>query len=273
MGSRPESVTELLQAWSQGDADAGERLIPLVYRDLRRRAARYLRPWLFRRIGRQGSRDAVTTMTPERWERVKSVFQSAIERTPGERQAFLSEACASDVLLHSEVESLVASHDQAGTFMAEPLIPPIPYLTPGDHLGPYEIVRLLGSGGMGDVYLARDARLEREVALKILSVDVAADPEHRQRLLHEARAVSALNHPNICTIYEIGSAEGRDYISFEHIQGQGLDALLDDGGLPLESLLELALPLAERAGLCARQGHPPPGPKAGQHHGVASRHS
>jgi eukaryotic-like serine/threonine-protein kinase len=184
-------------------------------------------------------------MTPEGWERVKSVFQSTLERTPGERHAFLGEACAGDLALQGEVESLVAWHDQAGNFIQEPLLPTSPRLASGDHLGPYEIVRLLGSGGMGDVYLGRDPRLEREVALKVLSSDMSADQEWRKRLLREARAVSALNHPNICTIYEIGSAEGRDYICFEHIQGQRLDALLGDGGLSLERLLELALPLAE----------------------------
>ena len=98
---------------------------------------------------------------------------------------------------------------------------------------------------MGDVYLARDPRLEREVALKVLSSDVAADQERRTRLMREARAVSALNHPNICTIHEIGCADGQDYICFEHIQGQRLDLLLGNGGLPFERLLELALPLAE----------------------------
>jgi eukaryotic-like serine/threonine-protein kinase len=184
-------------------------------------------------------------VTPERWERVKSVFQSTLERAPAQRHAFLGEACAGDLALQGEVESLVAWHDRAGTFIQEPLLPPSARLVSGSHLGPYEIVRLLGSGGMGDVYLGRDPRLEREVALKVLTSDMAADQEWRERLLREARAVSALNHPNICTIYEIGSAEGQYYVCFEHIQGQRLDALLGDGGLSLEGLLDLALPLAE----------------------------
>ena len=184
-------------------------------------------------------------MTPERWERVKSVFQSALERTSAERHAFLGEACSGDQILQAEVESLLVSHQRAGSFIQEPLLPPPRRLVPGDCLGAYEVVRLLGSGGMGDVYLARDPRLERHVALKVLSSDMAADQERRARLLREARAVSALNHPNICTIHEIGCAAGQDYICFEHIQGQRLDALLADGGLSLERLLELGVPLAD----------------------------
>jgi len=183
-------------------------------------------------------------MTPERWQRVKALFDSALGRQPGERSAFLAQACG-DVGLRKEVESLLASHERAGSFIDSPAAPPTGGLAPGSHLGPYQIVRLLGRGGMGDVYLARDPRLGREVALKVLPPDFSAGPERRERFLREARAVSALNHPSISTIHEIGCAEGQDYICLEYIQGRTLDALLKEGGLALERLVELALPLAE----------------------------
>ena len=116
----------------------------------------------------------------------------------------------------------------------------------GKSLGPYELVRLLGRGGMGEVYLARDPRLGREVALKVLPSDLGSSPQRRERFLREARSVSALNHPNITTIHEIGEADNRDYIAFEHVEGRTLEAILrEGGGFPLERLLDLALPIAE----------------------------
>ena len=118
-------------------------------------------------------------------------------------------------------------------------------LPAGFHLGPYELVELLGTGGMGEVYRARDPRLGREVALKVLPSDLAADPDRRERLLREARMMSALNHPNICTIHEIGSAGGLDYICVEYIEGPTLAALLEGPALSLERVLELSVPLAE----------------------------
>ena len=116
----------------------------------------------------------------------------------------------------------------------------------GKSLGPYELIRLLGRGGMGEVYLARDPRLGREVALKVLPSDLGSSPQRRERFLREARSVSALNHPNITTIHEIGEADSRDYIAFEHVDGRTLEAILrEGGGLPLERLLDLTLPIAE----------------------------
>jgi serine/threonine protein kinase/tetratricopeptide (TPR) repeat protein len=127
-------------------------------------------------------------------------------------------------------------------------------MTPYAHIGRYELVELIGSGGMGEVYRARDPRLGREVALKVLPPGLADDPHRRERLLREARIVSVLNHPHICTIHEVGSEGGLDYISFEYIEGTTLAAILRDGGLALERLLDIALPLAEALAFAHAKG-------------------
>lgn len=127
-------------------------------------------------------------------------------------------------------------------------------IAPGTRLGPYEIVAPLGAGGMGEVYRAHDPRLGRDVALKVLSPALAMQPAHREPLLREARAAAALNHPNICTVHEIGTADGQDYIALEYIEGETLEQLVTRGGLPLERLLELALALAEALDYAHRKG-------------------
>lgn len=122
-----------------------------------------------------------------------------------------------------------------------------------ENVGPYEVIRLLGVGGMGQVYLARDPRLGREVALKLLPRD-REESSKRRRFLQEARAAAALNYPNITTIYEVGTTEECDYIAFELVKGETLDALLSRKKLSLEQLVDLALPLAEGLDYAHRQG-------------------
>ena len=193
--------------------------------------------------------------TPAGWRRVQELFHLALARDPATRAEYLDRACAGDSDLRREVEALIAAHGQVGSFMAEPAgtpehgrpdRAPRPSVLPaGSHLGPYELVELLGAGGMGEVYRARDPRLGREVAVKVVSFDLAGDLDRRERFLREARMVSALNHPNICTIHEIGSAGGLDYICFEYIEGPTLATLLEGPLLSIERLLELATPLAE----------------------------
>jgi len=202
--------------------------------------------------------------TPLGWQRVRELFHSALERDPATRGDYLDQACAGDADLRREVDSLIAAHGQVGSFIAEPVgtpqhpasspIPPGPSLPTGSKIGPYELIELLGSGGMGEVYRARDPRLGRDVALKVLPPHVATDPDRRQRFLHEARMISALNHPNICTIYEVGSADGRDYICFEFIEGQTLAALLEGPALSFDRMLELALPLADALAYAHEKG-------------------
>src|SRR5262245_60742572 len=121
-------------------------------------------------------------------------------------------------------------------------------------LGTYVVTRKLGAGGMGEVYLARDSRLEREVALKVLPEALRDDPERRQRFLREARAVAKLAHPNITAIHEIGEADGRDFLAFEYVEGRTLDELVRAQPLPLGQIIELALPLADALGYAHEHG-------------------
>jgi TolB-like protein/Flp pilus assembly protein TadD len=118
-------------------------------------------------------------------------------------------------------------------------------LATGSRIGPYEVVAHLGSGGMGEVYRARDSRLGREVAIKVLPDSVASHPDRLARFEREAKAIAALNHPNVVTVYSIEEAEGVRFITMELVSGQSLDRLVTPGGLPLERVLELGIPLAE----------------------------
>jgi Tol biopolymer transport system component len=121
-------------------------------------------------------------------------------------------------------------------------------LTPGSKLGPYEVLSLLGTGGMGEVYRARDPRLNREVAIKVLPADRMADEDRRRRFIQEARAASALNHPNIVTVHEVDSVDGVDFIVMEHVAGKTLDQVIPRQGMRLEQVLRVAIPIAEALG-------------------------
>src|ERR1044071_8753124 len=114
-------------------------------------------------------------------------------------------------------------------------------LATGTRLGPYEIISQLGAGGMGEVYKARDTRLERTVAIKVLPVKLGAHPEARQRFEREARVVSSLNHPHICALYDIGRQDGVDYLVLEYLQGETLASRLKQGPMPLDTALRYAI--------------------------------
>jgi len=126
-------------------------------------------------------------------------------------------------------------------------------LSPGTTLGSYQVESPLGSGGMGEVYKARDTRLDRTVAIKVLPPHIAADPDVRQRFEREAKAIAALNHPNICTLYDVGREQDADFLVMEHLEGESLAERLERGALPLDEALRVATQVA--AGLDTAHRH------------------
>ena len=191
-------------------------------------------------------------MKPELWERINDLFQSAVERAPEDRAAFLEEACRGDEALCREVKSLIACYEPAVGFIESSAFEVAPELLSndragaivGESIGHYRIESLIGVGGMGEVFLARDERLGRKVALKLLPEHLTADETQLSRFKSEARAASALNHPNILTVYEIGAEGNRQFIATEFIEGMTLRASLACGRMNLHAALEIAVQVA-----------------------------
>jgi serine/threonine protein kinase len=127
-------------------------------------------------------------------------------------------------------------------------------LTPGTKLGPYEILNPLGAGGMGEVYRAKDTRLDRIVAIKVLPSHLSSDPELKQRMEREAKAISALQHPNICTLYDIGTQDGTQFLVMECLEGQTLAERLVKGALPVEQVLKIGTEIAQALEKAHQQG-------------------
>jgi eukaryotic-like serine/threonine-protein kinase len=191
-------------------------------------------------------------MKPERWQQIDRVFQAALEYQPDERAAFLDETCAGDPNLRREVEALLACDAEAESFIETPALKEASDLLEeqqaesmiGQVIGPYRILGPLGAGGMGEVYLAQDARLGRRVALKLLPACFTRDEAKVRRFEQEARAASALNHPNIITIYEIGQAEGIHFIVGEFVEGCTLRELLTSRRMTVNEALDIAIQAA-----------------------------
>src|SRR5437899_2723632 len=194
-------------------------------------------------------------MTPERWERVNELFEAALEIEPAKRLPFLDAACQSNPGVRAEVERLLAANERAGSFMEEPPVHIAARpLSAGTRLGSYEILTAVGAGGMGEVYRARDTRLDRIVAIKILPSWGAASEEARRRFEREARAISSLNHPHICVLHDIGRQDDVDFLVMEYLEGETLVARLRRGRLPLEGALTYAIQIAGALGQAHGQG-------------------
>ncbi len=191
-------------------------------------------------------------MNAERWKQVNDLFQSAVKRAPDERAAFLDKACQGDEGLRREVGSLLTSHERSENFIELPAYQVAPELVTNDRpgalvgklIGHYRIESLIGVGGMGEVYLARDERLGRKAALKLLPGNLTTDETQLSRFKNEARSASALNHPNILTVYEIGAEGNHQFIATEFIEGITLRASIARGRINPHAALDIAMQVA-----------------------------
>jgi len=190
---------------------------------------------------------------PQRWQRVKEIFEGALERHGAEREEFLERCCDGDTDVREEVESLLRSYEVAGSFMEAPAVAHAAddlaveqKLTPGQRIKHYQIVNLIGEGGMGEVYLATDTILGRRVALKVLPTFVSKDPERLRRFTQEARAASRLSHPNVCVVHEIGETDdGRPFIAMEYVEGMTLRQRMRNQAMKLGDVLDIAIQIAD----------------------------
>jgi serine/threonine protein kinase/Tfp pilus assembly protein PilF len=197
----------------------------------------------------------------DHWTTVKRLHQSALDVDPSERAAFLDESCDGDEALRHEVESLLTYASEAESFLERPAVDIAP-TPPGESheatlvgrtISHYQVLSLLGAGGMGEVYLARDPRLDRTVALKILPEEFAADADRMQRFTREARAASALNHPNVAAIYDVGESDGIPFIAMEHVEGETLLARIG-GRLTPPEVVDIAVQAADALDLAHAKG-------------------
>jgi serine/threonine protein kinase/Tol biopolymer transport system component len=206
-------------------------------------------------------------MTPERWREVERLYHAALERPADQRARFLADACGGDTPLRQEIESLFEYGARAKDFMAAPPASgllagelrrreeaSVPGRFIGRAFGAYQVEALIAAGGMGEVYRAIDTRLQRTVALKTLRADRLDDPDRRARFVREARIVSSLTHPHICTLHDVGMQDDVDYLVMEHIEGETLQKQLERGPLPLARALEYAIQVADALDRAHRRG-------------------
>jgi serine/threonine-protein kinase len=187
----------------------------------------------------------------EKWEQVERLFNAALELESAARAAFLAEACAGDEELRREVESLLAYENETAGFIRKPAMEVVARELAEESalsnrtIDHFQILSLLGRGGMGEVYLAQDSRLGRKVALKLLPAEFTADADRLRRFVKEAKAASALNHPNILTVHEIGQVDGAHYIVTEFIDGQTLRQRMQTAKLSLNEVVDVAIQVVQ----------------------------
>ena len=191
-------------------------------------------------------------MQPERWAKIEKLYHEALELASDQRAAFLDRACAGDAQLRREVEKLIASHE-AGTLIQKPALEVAAetvakdsvQLKAGQIVASYEILDRIGEGGMGEVYRARDKKLDREVAIKVLPQAFSRDRERLSRFQREARILGSLNHPNVGTIYELEESDGAPLLVLELVEGKTLAERLERGRLSIEEAFGLCRQIAE----------------------------
>jgi Tol biopolymer transport system component len=201
-------------------------------------------------------------MKPERWKQIDELLEAALDCPETERSSFLDRVCAGDEELRREVESLLISDGRTGGFIESTPAKVAADLfsyesskpSKGDRIAHYEVLEQIGSGGMGDVYLARDARLGRKVALKLLPPSLTADPQLRARFFREAQLASALDHPNVCTIHEVGQSSSFLFIAMQYVEGINLKQLIGSRPLKLDTLLSISLQTADALAAAHDQG-------------------
>jgi serine/threonine protein kinase len=184
------------------------------------------------------------------WERVQSLFLEALDLRPEDRSRFLDHACEGEAEIRGEVESLLAHDDPGEGRISDVLVATARSLVeavaiqPGTRLGDYQITRLIGAGGMGEVYQARDTRLSRDVAIKVLPTYLTDDPERLRRFEQEAQAAAALNHPNILAVHLMGTYQGAPYLVSELLRGDTLREVMKSGPLPPSKAVDYAVQIA-----------------------------
>ncbi len=201
-------------------------------------------------------------MTPQRWQQIERLYHAALELAQAERAAFLDAVCAEDTDLRTEVDALLAAAARGATFLeasalqvtARALASELPRLTVGQRVGSYEILASLGAGGMSEVYTARDTRLGRTVAVKVLSPAYAGNVVWRQRFERESRALAALSHAHICHVFDVGREGEVDFLVMEYLEGETLAARLANGPLPLDQALRHGIEIADALAQAHRRG-------------------